>query len=70
MPDRVTTLLVGLEERFDRHGHDTRIVTLQKDAVGMSVLQCAACDEVAFVSVLNVHGGYKLNAGRLDSPCV
>ncbi len=69
MSDIVTRVLIGFEERFDKLGHDTRIVTLQAGDLGESVLRCFDCDETATVVFVNVHGSYYSLDTKLDLRC-
>ena len=69
MSDHVTRILIDFEERFDKLGHDTRIVTLQADDTGESVLRCFDCDETATVVFVNDHGGYYSLETALELRC-
>lgn len=69
MSDRTIDLLVGFEERFERHGHDIEMKTISPTTIGESRLRCKRCGEEALVATTNDHGAWYLPETRLDLGC-
>ncbi len=68
MGDLVMIRLEGFTERFNNHGHDTRIRALQAEDLGVSVLFCFKCERTAYVHGRRNNGWY-LPATPLDMSC-
>ena len=64
---KLLDLLVGLEERGDRHGHDLRLTALNNTAY----LDCEHCQLAVTVTLTGELGGWRIdpNIAALDRRC-
>ena len=69
MTDRVISTLVGMENRFQAHGHDVAISHLHDGLVGESTLTCKECRQDAVVAFTNEYGAWWLPETPLDLKC-
>ena len=69
MTDKTLDRLELFEERFDAHGHDVAIETLQTTEIGETIFRCKRCAEIALVETTNTHGGWYLPETKLDLRC-
>ncbi len=70
MSDEIMDRLEGFTERFAKHGHDSRIQTLQPGEIGVSTLRCFNCGGLAEVHSLEQRSAWFLPDTTLDLKCM